>query len=413
MSNLFGEEEDKTSKNESFFEEETLETAIPQVPSLFGEMTLLPEYANPEIYGHDDTQKQLLDMWRSGKFPHALAICGPKGIGKATLAFHLGRFILHETDTHTAQTQDALFGGLDVPVEKLSIPQDSRAFTQVISGGHPDILTIGDFYKGEEDADSDYIPNVDDIRRIPNFLSKTAGYGGWRIVIVDNADKMQTSAQNAILKVLEEPPSKTLLILVIHREGAMLPTIKSRIRTLRLPSLDRQITKKIVMQDTPSMDHDEADLLTLIANGSAGKAISLARNGGVEHIPKVLAMIANLRDMKASEVDAFCETMGAKTNAALLMQWRDILLWVIETVITAKARGDDPFIGVDMSGQLTLKMAMQNFLAQGSVQDTLNVLEELKEHFYECDRRYLDGFYQVFKALDIINKGFGHSKKAA
>jgi DNA polymerase-3 subunit delta' len=415
MSDLFGTPEPAPEEDDYDIEDSH---DVGQPVSLFGDMTLWPEYANPELLGLEETEAKLLEMWNSEKFPHALAICGPKGIGKATLAFHLARFILNETENESSSglfshAQDALFGGEDVPVTKLAVGQDTRAYKQVISGGHPDILAIGDFYKGEELADPDYKPNVEDIRKIPQFLSKTAGYGGWRIVLVDNADKMMTSAQNAILKVLEEPPKKTLMLLVVHREGAMLPTIKSRIRTLRMQPLQTQTIKELLMRDNPALDSDEADLLALLAEGSAGRAVELARSGGAEHVPKVLGMLASLKDMKASDKDVFCETMGGKANAALLMQWREILLWVIETVITAKARGIDPFADIDMSGQLTLKMAMQNFLAQGSVQDWLDVLEELKEHFYECDIRYLDGFHQVFKALDILNKGLNNNKKAA
>lgn len=403
MSDLFGAPipEEPTQTDEPTEEISYADSSVQSSGvSTFGNMGLLPEYANPELKGLDAQQHLLLDMWKSGKFPHALALTGPKGIGKATLAFHLARYILEHSGDDQTQAM-GLFGEEDAPAKTLSIPETSHNYTQVVSGGHPDVLAVGDFYKGEDETDANFAPLIEDIRKVPSFLRKTSAYGGWRVVIVDNADHMNLNAQNAILKILEEPPSRALLILVVHKEGAMLPTIKSRIRTLKCPSLPEAIVRELLVMDSPELDSDDLDLLTLMANGSAAKAIHFAREGGADTLKEAIAFFSNLKDLKNSEVLSFCEIMSAKNNAAKLAQWREILVWFIELVIYGKARGQDPFKGLDMSNQLGLQMTVQNFVAQGSVQDWLNVLEQLKDHFYQCDRQHLDAYYEVHNALNI------------
>jgi DNA polymerase-3 subunit delta' len=175
---------------------------------------------NPFLFGHAEAKSMLAGSLRAGKLPHALIFAGPQGIGKATLAFHLANLLLQNLDP--ASVQD--IGSPD---------PTSAIFRQVASGAHPSVLhltrPVNERTKGFKT-----VVTVDEIRKVNRFLSMTAYDGGWRVVIVDPADDMNTNAANALLKNLEEPPAKTVFVLIVHSIGSMLPTIRSRSQTIRL-----------------------------------------------------------------------------------------------------------------------------------------------------------------------------------
>ena len=155
---------------------------------------------NPDLLAHHAAEQVLLDAWNSGRLPHAWLIGGIPGIGKATLAFRFARFVLSNGEEATG----GLFGD-PPPATSLYVAPSHPVFTRVASNGHADLLTIErpfDDKKGRLKTD---IP-VDQVRRIAPFLHLTAAEGGWRVVIVDGADRLNTNGQNAILKILEEPP---------------------------------------------------------------------------------------------------------------------------------------------------------------------------------------------------------------
>src|SRR4029077_16302490 len=127
-----------------------------------------------------------------------------------------------------------LFGQTDA--EGLAIAPDSGAFRRVASGGHGDLLTVERAYALRRRRLRGEII-VDNTREIGAFLRLTPAEGGWRVVIVDGADEMNRNAANSLLKILEEPPRRTLLVLVAHSVGLLLPTIRSRCRHISLPPL--------------------------------------------------------------------------------------------------------------------------------------------------------------------------------
>ncbi|GEM_PF-50085 len=376
--------------------------------TMFDGLAIWPPYANPELFGMDDIEQQFLNAWHSGKFPHGIALTGTKGIGKSTLAFRLARFILHNSAQGTmgngGAEQNALFGTEDAPAATLAIPTDSKTFTQSISGGHPDLLAIGDFFGQADDDKKKSGSAVEDIRKIPVFLRKTAAYGGWRVVIVDDADMLNSSSQNALLKILEEPPKKALIILVTHRLGAMLPTIKSRIRVVKCQNHDTQTVKAILKKEDPSLSHDALDLIAFMASGSIGRALSIQRDGGAQDMMDILAHVASVKTMSITAIAQFCEALSGKDASTndKVMKWREAALWLFHTSINAKARGIDPFAGLDLQDHFAVKMALQSFMDKGSVQDWLNGLEHLNDHFEECDARHLDNYYQIHGAIKIL-----------
>ena len=206
---------------DSFFEEEGANASAPT-------SSLAPPRENGEVLGHDIIEQSLLSLYNNDKLPHALIFAGPMGVGKTTMAFRVARFLLKHGSADS--NQDSLFGDAPAPPTNMHVPADDPVSHKVASGGHPDLRTIErpmDERKGTRKNSVD----VETARTIAPFLRMSASEGGWRIVIVDEADTMNYFAQNAILKILEEPPPKALLILICNRLGAMIPTIRSRCRT--------------------------------------------------------------------------------------------------------------------------------------------------------------------------------------
>jgi DNA polymerase III subunit delta' len=177
--------------------------------------------ANPLLLGHAAAEATILDALRAGRVHHAWLITGPDGVGKATLGFRFARRLLAGVPSS----------------ETLALEPTHPVFRRVAAGSHADLETI-ELGVNEKTGRMRSEIVVNDARKIGGFMSLTPAEGGWRVVVVDGAEDMNPSAANAILKVLEEPPSRALLILCCTAPGLLLPTIRSRCRRLRLDPLD-------------------------------------------------------------------------------------------------------------------------------------------------------------------------------
>lgn len=232
----------------------------------------VPEPAeNPHLVGHEQAKAMLTGAYRAGKLPHALILAGPVGIGKATLAFHLAHHLLKYPDHRTAP-------------EALASPDpQSSMFRQVATGAHPGVLHLT---RPQNDKTKGFktVVTVDEIRKVSRFLSMTSHDGSYRVVIVDPADDMNVNAANALLKNLEEPPARTLFILIVHAPGSLLPTIRSRCQAIRLTPLERdEILAALNSAGQPAPDEPVArEALIDRAGGSARAAILLTQYGGLE-----------------------------------------------------------------------------------------------------------------------------------
>ncbi|MGN6765920.1 MAG: DNA polymerase III subunit delta' [Rhizobiaceae bacterium] len=226
---------------------------------------------NPRLIGHQEESGLLASAYRAGRLHHAILLAGALGIGKATLAFRLARHLLKHPDATRAPET---LGDADI---------SSSLFRQVANGSHPSILHLTRPFDDKRKVFRTMV-TVEEIRRVNRFLSMTSHDGSYRVVIVDSADDMNTNAANALLKSLEEPPARTIFLLISHSPGRLLPTIRSRCQTVRLKPLDGQSLRAVLQTLETDLPSDPAalDALAARAEGSARTAILLTQFGGLE-----------------------------------------------------------------------------------------------------------------------------------
>jgi DNA polymerase-3 subunit delta' len=231
---------------------------------------------NPELYGQDAALAVLGRALGSGRLAHGWLLTGPPGIGKATLAFRFAR---------------ALLAGPDAVDAQLSMRPDHPVFRQVAKGVHPDLTVI----EAERDPRTGRLRSeitVDTVRAATAALQVTAAAGGYRVAVVDGAEYLNRSAANALLKTLEEPPARSVLILVSHRPGSLAATIRSRCAKLRLSPLADDVVERALERVMPDLKPQERDALTLLARGSIGRAIAIAEGGHLGSYERLVGALA-------------------------------------------------------------------------------------------------------------------------
>lgn len=225
------------------------------------------------LVGHGAAEQTLLEAYRSGRMHHGWILAGERGIGKATLAFRLARFLFAHPDPASPEVAAA---------RDLFVPPDRPVARRVALGAHGNLLHLQREWNEKRNRYRTEV-QVESVRRIIPFLGTTASEGGWRVVIVDPADDMNPNAANAILKNLEEPPKQALFLLVVRSRGALLPTIRSRTRTLSLDPLSIAETEEVVRGIAPeSVGGGDASAAAALAAGSPRRFIELTRENGVE-----------------------------------------------------------------------------------------------------------------------------------
>ena len=206
------------------------------------------------LYGHAEAEQTLLAAYRSLRFPHAWLIAGPAGIGKATLAYRMARFMLAHPDPFAPSVLGA---------KSLHVDADHPVARRIAAQAQPDLLVL-ERTINEKTGKLRQDIQVDDVRRTVAFFGSTAGEGGWRIAIVDAVDELNPSGANALLKILEEPPRRAALLLVSRSAARLLPTMRSRCRVLALRPLDAaDVEKAIAITERIShlADHAQAEAL--------------------------------------------------------------------------------------------------------------------------------------------------------
>jgi DNA polymerase III subunit delta' len=245
----------------------------------------VPPRANSFLYGHADAERTLLDAYRSGRLPHAWLIAGPSGIGKATLAYRMARFALSHPDHGSPSVAAA--GSLHVDAHE---PVARRIAVQA----HGALLTL-ERTINEKTGKLRQDIQVDDVRRTVSFFGSTAAEEGWRIVVVDSVDELNANGANALLKVLEEPPRRSLLLLVSHSTARVLPTIRSRCRVLMLRPLSADDVARAAAAAIAANATDPGVMAAAAAaEGSVRRALALLDRNTLDLRNRIVSLLDRL-----------------------------------------------------------------------------------------------------------------------
>ena len=253
------------------------------------------------LFGHKDAVAEILASLGNDRMHHAWLLTGPRGVGKATLAWAMARILLARTSGEAEKNVSA-------PTD-LDMSADHPVARRVAALSDPGCLLIRRTWDSDRKRLKNWI-TVDEIRRLNRFLGLTATDGGCRVVIVDAADDMNLSAANALLKLLEEPPGNTVLILASHQPARLLPTIRSRCRIMRLRELDE--TDMDLALSEAGIAAESASGLHALAHGSVGEAVRLMNEGGLELYGEVMDVIATAPSMDRAKLLKFAEMASAR-----------------------------------------------------------------------------------------------------
>ncbi|QQG35398.1 MAG: DNA polymerase III subunit delta' [Micavibrio aeruginosavorus] len=359
---------------------------------------LQPPRLMDECLGHQDVEAQILDMINSRHLPHALIFAGPEGIGKSTMAFRLARYLLKHGLPSEEDSAGGLFGDALPPVkaENLSTDINDQVSRMVAAAGHPDLLTVEREFDDRKNRFKGNV-GIESVRRIAPFMHMTASFNGWRIAIIDDADTMTNEAQNAILKILEEPPPQALLILVCHRPGMMIPTIRSRCRLLHFQPLLLADSSNLLKRQEPGLR--EADLATLyaITGGSVGQGLRLLEEGGLDVIYKISTLLAQWPEWDWPQIHGLAENLSKPGQEDSYRSFVEVFTWASESLIRARARRQPLPPPMDSAEIVRLANAF-------SLEDWLDICERLKMHFAAVDFSNLDKRQGILGAFTIFDE---------
>lgn len=262
------------------------------------------------LIGQDEALGRAARAIRSGRPPQGWLIAGSPGIGKATLAYRIARYLL-------------VFGATDHGPPDLSVPADDPVVRLIHAGSHPGLLALR---RGRNKAGEPMkVLSIEEIRRLAEFFGLTSATGGWRVAIIDTADDMNDQAANALLKILEEPPQRAMLMLIAHRPAKLVSTIRSRCRLLQLrPLTDAQLASELGWRLPDISAEDRARLLALSA-GSLGVALRLVADNGLKLAADAERLIDRAEKPDFAATFSLCERLeridrGTDSFGAFLVQ---------------------------------------------------------------------------------------------
>lgn len=260
------------------------------------------------LFGHAEAERTLLESYQSGRIPHAWLIGGTPGVGKATLAYRLARFVLAHPDPKAPAVQKAT---------SLFVDPENPVARRIAAQAQGDLLVL-ERVVNEQTGKLYTVIRVDDVRRSVPFFGSTAGEGGWRIAIVDAVDELQREGANALLKVLEEPPARALLLLVSHAPGRELATIRSRCRRLLLRPLPAEdVARASATATGRSVDDIDVKEAAAAAGGSAGRALRFLDGPALALRQRVLDLFAQLPNPDPRALHALGDALGGSEPQTL------------------------------------------------------------------------------------------------
>jgi len=288
--------------------------------------------ATPDLFGHREAETALLAAYRSGRIPHAWLIGGAPGIGKATLAYRMARFVLTHRDPQAASVQRA---------ETLAVDPNNHVARQITAGAHGGLLVLERSLNDRGVMRT--VITVDETRETISFFGSTAAVDGWRVCIVDTVDELNPNAANALLKILEEPPQQSLFLLASHAPSRVLPTILSRCRKLLLrPLAEADVIGAAVAATDIAADDPALVEAAQAAEGSVARALTLLGGDALKLQQKTAALLASLPQVDPRELHALGDALGLSDRVALAAFIDGIDRWIGEKMRTGDANANLP-----------------------------------------------------------------------
>jgi DNA polymerase III subunit delta' len=284
------------------------------------------------LFGHREAELALLNAYRSGRIPHAWLIGGAQGIGKATLAYRMARFVLAHRNAGAAGVQRA---------ETLQLDPADPVARHVAAGAHGSLLTLQRTLNDKGVLRT--VITVDETRETISFFGSTAAVEGWRVCIVDTVDELNPNAANALLKILEEPPRQSLFLLVSHAPARVLPTIQSRCRKLQLrPLAINDVIGAAALAANIAIDDPALAEAAEAADGSVARALTLLGGDALKLHQKTTALLATLPRVDPRELHALGDALGGSDRVALAAFMDSVDRWVGERLRAGDANANLP-----------------------------------------------------------------------
>jgi DNA polymerase-3 subunit delta' len=284
-------------------------------------MSDLAPAQNPVLTGHEEGIRQVTVAFTGSRMPHAWLLTGIEGIGKATLAYHIATHVL---------------SGGQIPIGKIDTKHPAAKL--VMAEAHPDLLVVR--RTANDKGDLRETIAVDEARKIGGFLHMTAAHNGWRVVIIDEAHTLNRAGQNAILKILEEPPPSALIVMTATSPGMLLPTIRSRCRHLSLAPLNDIEMVTILTRFASELGDGELKYLITLAGGSAGFALKAIRAEALPLYEEMLAILGSLPDLEVARVHKLADRIGRKADAESFDVVVTLLVELLRRAARARATGE-------------------------------------------------------------------------
>jgi DNA polymerase-3 subunit delta' len=260
--------------------------------------------AQSALVGHQSAEASFLDAFRAGRLHHAWLIGGPQGIGKATFAYRAARFLLAHSDPADPAVQAAADLGVD--------PADPTA-RKVEALSHPDLVVLRRTPGTDKKGPSTFIP-VDAVRRALAVFGSTAGAGGYRVCIVDSVEDLNLAGANALLKVVEEPPPRSIFLIVAHAPGRTMATLRSRCRRLTLRPLSVEDVATVLGHLDPGADPATLRRAAELAEGSVRNALQLVDPEVIALVERVRRTLEKLPDEDVPELYSLAELLASRAE---------------------------------------------------------------------------------------------------
>lgn len=377
---------------------------------------------NPYLLSHIKQEEEFFSAFKSSQLHHSWLITGPNGIGKASLAYRIARYIFTLTATDhlknlninidvSAPIVDNSFeyeeeegddsenmgffnddmdgdsqvisSGTSNQVAKsesleekdkspLKLSPSHPVFERLTAGGLTDLIVIEREYNETTKKLKTEI-SVEQIRALKEFFSKTSSEGGYRVAIIDSVDEMNPNGRNALLKILEEAPEKSLLLLICHNINGLLPTIKSRCRILKLSPISNDNMKVLLQHHLPNVDEKSRNTLLNISGGSIGMALNIYKNNGLELQSRILKIIPEIFNKKNASV---LDIANMVANEEMFKIFEHIIINFIENAIKYKS-------GIVAEGiEAEEKLALQTITSYyTNVKALFSIREQVLKHF--------------------------------